>query len=218
MAAYLFFLLPPAAIAVYFIKPLANIKDYTYAWNIGSQARSWSWMTATKIYFLIQNSAPCVNPLRHQMLINAFSIWAVIKRTWIENIATLARAGQIGRVEIETTQLGQRIWFNIVAQPVPGFKDYVHWWMEDITDQHNVTRFWKREKLSSIIRTMHLSDFSRLMKTENLYLWTQPFLAGSAIATKNYCQPSGFMTFWYLSTEKAAAYDIKTGGGVSAKW
>ena len=36
------------------------------------------------------------------------------KKKEVEDIAALARAGQIGRVEIESVQLGQRRWFNIV--------------------------------------------------------------------------------------------------------
>ncbi len=137
------------------------------------------------------------------------------KKDQLDKIGTLARAGQIGHVEIETIQLGQRRWFHIVAQPVPGFKNHVHWWVNDVTEQHLQSHqiLEERETLIDYSDNAPVGFFS-VDENGRFVFVNATFARWVGYTTEELQSDIRLHDLLVAPPEKAAPYDIKSGGGV----
>jgi two-component system cell cycle sensor histidine kinase/response regulator CckA len=218
MSLYIFLLLPPAAIALYlFYKTYSrDKKDYKLLREVLEASRGARLVVNDRNENLFLNSkfrafsTPFGSP-SYQCLVDMVGD----QKDQLEDIQTQARGGQIGRMEIESTQLGQRRWFNIVAQPVPGFKNYVHWWMEDITEQHNQRDqvVEERETLIDYSDNAPVGFFS-VDENGRFVFVNATFSRWVGYSTEELMANIRLHDLLVSPPEKAAPYDIKSGGGV----
>lgn len=218
MSLYIFLLLPPVAIAFYlFYKTYGqDKKEHRLMREVLEASRGARLVVNERNENLFLNSkfrAYCTSfgAPSYQYLVSL----AGDKKEELETIGTLARAGQIGRVEVENVQLGQRRWFNIVAQPVPGFQDYVHWWVEDITDQHNQSNQILEERATLIDYSDNAPvGFFSVDETGRFVFVNATFVRWVGYTNEELMSSIRLHDLIVTPPEKAAPYDIKTGGGV----
>jgi two-component system cell cycle sensor histidine kinase/response regulator CckA len=137
------------------------------------------------------------------------------KKSHIEDIAVQARAGQTNTIEIDTVQLGQHQWLAVTAQPLPGFKNYVHWRIDNVTLQHN-----QRDQIAEERET--LIDYSDNAPVGFLSVDEHgKFVFVNATFARwvgyNMKELQSSLTLHQLMVtppENTAPYDIKSGGGV----
>lgn len=218
MSLYIFLLLPPAAIALYlFYKTHGqNKKDHTLMREVLESSRGARLVVNDRNENIFLNSkfraycTPFGSP-SYQCLVDMVGA----KKAQLEDIQTLARSGQIGRLEIESVQLGQRRWYNIVAQPVPGFQNYIHWWIEDITEQQNQRDqvLEERETLIDYSDNAPVGFFS-VDENGNFVFVNATFSRWVGYSTEELLSDVRLHDLLVSPPEKAAPYDIKVGGGV----
>ena len=218
MSLYFFLFLPPAVIALYlFYKTYGQEKkEHRLMREVLEASRGARLVVDENNENLFLNSKfrayckPFGTP-SYQCLVTL----AGDKKEELEKIGTLARAGQFGRVEVENVQLGQRRWYHIVAQPVPGFKDYVHWWMEDITDQHNQSDQILEERATLIDYSDNAPvGFFSVDEIGRFVFVNATFVRWVGYTNEELMSDIRLHDLIVTPLEKAAPYDIKTGGGV----
>ncbi len=218
MSLYFLCLLPPAAIALYlFYKTYGQgKKDRKLMREVLEASRGARLVVNERNENIFLNSrfraycTPFGSP-SYPCLLNI----AGDKRDELEHIGTLARGGQMGRVEVDSVQLGQRRWYTIVAQPIPGFKGYVHWWMEDVTDQHNQSDQILEERATLIDYSDNAPvGFFSVDESGHFVFVNATFSRWVGYSTDELMSDIRLHDLLVFPPEKAAPYDIKTGGGV----
>lgn len=218
MSLYIFLLLPPAAIAFYLLYKTygQDKKEHRLLREVLEASRGARLVVNERNENLFMNSkfrafsTPFGTP-SYQYLVSL----AGEKKEELEQIGTLARTGQIGRVEVENVQLGQRRWYNIVAQPVPGFQDYVHWWVEDITDQRNQSNQILEERATLIDYSDNAPvGFFSVDETGRFVFVNATFVRWVGYSNEELMSQIRLHDLIISPLERASPYDIKSGGGV----
>ncbi len=136
-------------------------------------------------------------------------------KSQIEDIASKARAGFTESIEIDRVELGQRRWMTITAQHVPGFRNYVHFRIDDITNQHSQTKQIAEERATLIDYSDNAPvGFFSVDETGKFVFVNATFARWIGIDTKDLLSSKTLHEFMVQPPENAAPYDIKTGGGV----
>ncbi len=218
MPIFLLFFVPPTALALFFFyKAYANKKrKVKFLGEILETSRGARLVMNGRNETLFMNSRfhglckPFGSP-SYQCLITMVGD----KKQELENIVSDTRAGQISSIEVETIQLGQQQWLTINTQPVSGFKDYVHFWIDDVTTKHEQSQQILEER-STLIDYSDNAPVGFFSVNE----------AGKFVfVNATFCRWLGYNSEELLSTitlhdlltpppENAAPYDIKSGGGV----
>lgn len=66
--------------------------------------------------------------------------------THFKNLAEKAQKGLPDSIELRSAQGDRERWFIVSAQPVAGWAGYVHWRVDDITDQRDIDRSIREER------------------------------------------------------------------------
>lgn len=133
----------------------------------------------------------------------------------LDNAATLARSGQTHSIEIDTIQLGQHRWMMITAQPVPGFKDHIHWRIDDVTEQHNQTRQIIEERATLIDYSDNAPvGFFSVDQDGKFAFVNATFARWVGYDIKEMINSMTLHQLMVQEPENASPYDIKSGGGV----
>lgn len=218
MSIYLFFALPVASLALYFfyrayIQYRKKSKLFSEVLESSRGARLVVDENNENLFLNSQFRGYCTpfgSPCYHSLL-----SLAADQKDDLERIGTLARSGQIGRIEIETVQLGQRRWYRIVAQPIAGFKGYVHWWIEDITDQHTQNHQILQERATLIDYSDNAPvGFFSIDETGHFVFVNATFTRWVGYSSEELLSNIKLHDLLVSPPDKAAPYDIKVGGGV----
>ncbi len=137
------------------------------------------------------------------------------KKAQLEEIAVGARAGQTQSIEIDTVQLGQHQWFAITAQPIPGFKNYIHWRVDNITTQHTQTQQILEERSTLIDYSDNAPvGFFSVDETGKFVFVNATFSRWVGYTNEELTGSLHLHDLLVTPPHNAAPYDIKTGGGV----
>lgn len=137
------------------------------------------------------------------------------KNSQLDNMATLARAGQTSSIEIDTVQLGQHRWLNVTSQPVPGFKGYVHWRIDDITTIHDTTQQIIEERATLIDYSDNAPvGFFSVDEKGHFAFINATFSRWIGHDIKELQTSQTLHQLMVSPPDNAAPYDIKAGGGV----
>lgn len=218
MSIYLLFALPPAALALYFFYKAygQDKKEHALLREVLEASRGSRLVINEKGESVFLNSkfrALC-KPYGSPSFQTLLSIFGE-KKAQLEEIASLARAGQTQSIEIETVQLGQTRWLTVTAQPVPGFKNYIHWRIDDATVQHEQTHqiIEERETLIDYSDNAPVGFFS-VNEHGKFVFFNATFVRWVGYSTEELQNTLTLHDLLVAPPEKAAPYDIKAGGGV----
>ncbi len=130
-------------------------------------------------------------------------------------LADQAHRGLTDSIELKIDKGDHYIWMMITAQPVPGWAGYIHWRLDDITEQYERNRVVaeEREKLIDFTDNAPVGFFS--VDEQGRFVFVNATLArwiGEDIRTM---LDNGRLHSYLLDApENAAPYDVKEGGGV----
>jgi two-component system cell cycle sensor histidine kinase/response regulator CckA len=218
MPIYFIFFIPPAALALYFFyKAYAQKKrKVKFFREILETSRGARLVVNENNEVLFMNSKfhalckPFGSP-SYQCLIAMVGN----KKQDLENISSDAKAGQISSIEVETIQLGQTQWLVINAQPVSGFKDHVHFWIDDITSKHMQGQQILEERSTLIDYSDNAPvGFFSVNETGKFVFINATFCRWVGYSSEELLSKLTLHDLLATPPEKAAPYDIKSGGGV----
>lgn len=67
-------------------------------------------------------------------------------RSHFKTLAEQAQRGLTDSIELKSDQDGRERWFLITAQPIAGWAGYVHWRLDDVTEQRELDRSIREER------------------------------------------------------------------------
>lgn len=218
MPIYLILFIPPSALALYFFyKAYAQKKrKVKFFREILETSRGARLVINEKHEALFMNSK--FHALCKPYGSPSYSCLMTIvgnKKQDFENIVSDARAGQISSIELETTQLGKSQWLVINAQPISGFKDYIHFWIDDVTIKY-------KQSLQIIEEKSTLIDYS---DNAPVGFFSVDESGRFIFINATFCRWVGYTSEELQSNlylhdllvkvpDNAAPYDVKSGGGV----
>lgn len=130
-------------------------------------------------------------------------------------LADQAHRGLTDTLELKMDRGDHYVWILVTAQPVPGWAGYIHWRLDDITEQYERSRVVseEREKLIDFTDNAPVGFFS--VDEQGRFVFVNATLArwlGEDIETllKN----ARLHSYIVDAPVNAAPYDIKEGGGV----
>lgn len=131
-----------------------------------------------------------------------------------QNLAEQARRGLTDSLELSTGEAGKESWFVVTAQPVAGWTGFVHWRIDDITEQRDLNRSVReeREKLIDFTDNAPVGFFS--VDEKGRFIFVNATLArwlGNDI--KSLLGKGYLHTYLDAPPKDAAPYDVIEKGG-----
>jgi two-component system, cell cycle sensor histidine kinase and response regulator CckA len=218
MDAYLLLFIPPAALALYFFyRAYAQKKNKVLFFReILDSSRGARLVVNEKNETLFMNSKfhtlckPYGSP-SYQCLLTMVGD----KKQNLENISSDARAGQVSSFEVGATQMGQMQWLVINAQPVSGFKNHVHFWIEDVTSKHEQSQQILEERSTLIDYSDNAPvGFFSVNETGKFVFINATFCRWVGYSSEELLSNLTLHDLLVTPPDRASPYDIKSGGGV----
>ena len=130
------------------------------------------------------------------------------------NLADQARRGLTDTIELKSVGDNRALWFMVTAQPVAGWAGYIHWRLDDITQQREVNRSIReeREKLIDFTDNAPVGFFSA--DEQGRFVFVNGTLArwlGESIETL--LEGGHLHTFIQDPPQNAKPYDVSEKGG-----
>jgi two-component system cell cycle sensor histidine kinase/response regulator CckA len=133
----------------------------------------------------------------------------------LERIAAEARGGIANTIEFSAPQLGQDRWITVTAQPIAGFKDFIHWRIDDVTVSHTQTHQIAEERATLIdysdnapVGFFSVDENGKFVFVNATFARWVDYDIRDLIASKTLHE------FIVIPPDNASPYDIKSGGGV----
>ncbi len=134
--------------------------------------------------------------------------------THFRNLAEQAQKGIPDSIELKSRQGDHESWYVITAQPVAGWAGYVHWRIDDVTEQRDLDRSVReeREKLIDFTDNAPVGFFS--VDEKGRFVFVNATLARWLGEGIQYVLTEGTLhAFMEAAPEGAAPYDITEKGG-----
>lgn len=130
-------------------------------------------------------------------------------------LADQAHRGLTDKLELRMDRGDHHIWMMVTAQPVPGWAGYIHWRLDDITEQYERNRIVseEREKLIDFTDNAPVGFFS--VDEQGRFVFVNATLARWVGEDIEFMLKNGRIHSYMVDPPaNAAPYDIKEGGGV----
>jgi two-component system cell cycle sensor histidine kinase/response regulator CckA len=215
---YLLLFLPPAALALYFFYRAyrASQLERVLTREVLEASRGARLIVDEKNRNLYLNSkfrTLCQGAPRagYSTLLSLFPDY----QADIRNMEMNSRSGQEDSLDVETTQLGQKIFFNITSKPVPGFKDCIQWRIDDVTKERSQSRqvVSERETLTDFSDNAPVGFFS-VDEHGHFVFANATFIRWIGYSQEELETSVVLHDLLSPAPENSAPYDIKPAGGV----
>jgi two-component system cell cycle sensor histidine kinase/response regulator CckA len=130
-------------------------------------------------------------------------------------LADQAHRGLTDTLELKLDRGDHYVWIMVTAQPVPGWAGYIHWRLDDITEQYERNRIVseEREKLIDFTDNAPVGFFS--VDEQGRFVFVNATLARWLGEDIEVLLNNGRLHSYIVDVPSSAApYDIKDGGGV----
>ena len=215
---YLLIFIPPAAITIYFfykayvlkkekVKFFREVLEASRGARLVINGRNEALFMNSKFHALCK---PFGSP-SYQCLMTLVGN----RKQEFENSVSDARSGQISSIEVEAVQFGKPQWLVINAQPVTGFKNYVHFWIDDITSKHEQSQQILEERSTLIDYSDNAPvGFFSVNETGKFVFVNATFCRWVGYTSEELLVNIFLHDLLVNPPERTAPYDIKSGGGV----
>ncbi len=125
-----------------------------------------------------------------------------------------ANKGLSASVEFHYKESNKEAWYVISAQPVPGWAGYIHWRVDDITEQREFDKSVneEREKLIDFTDNAPVGFFSVDENGEFVFV-NATFARWLGVDIRTLLNGCKLHTFFETPPNNAKPYDVKDGGG-----
>lgn len=150
MITPLFYILPPAALALYFFYKAYGPRntEHRLMREILESSRGARLVVnaANAPVFMNSKFRALCKPYGAAAYTTLATLFPEQKDT-LDHMAQSARAGETRSVDVVTTPMGHHPqWLQITAQPVHGMRDHIQWRIDDVTTDHQQTRRIEEER------------------------------------------------------------------------
>lgn len=150
MITPLFYILPPAALALYFFYKAYGPRntEHRLMREILESSRGARLVVnaANAPVFMNSKFRALCKPYGAAAYTTLATLFPEQKDT-LDHMAHSARAGETLSVDVVTTPMGHHPqWLQITAQPVHGMRDHIQWRIDDVTTDHQQTRRIEEER------------------------------------------------------------------------